>query len=263
MQVGVDLKSKSRYQAAMRRILLSLLVAFVTGSVSGCVSTGAKTAFATARSSRLESGYFFGHDVRLYRDVVYVLDLSGSMSGRTGSAASQVGTQAGADLGGSLLSGFVGHDLGSAASETVLDMNKKVELVKDHLIASLRGLPPGSDFNVILFSNGVQKLAPSPLSANTTNVALVTAFVAQLEEGGSTSLYNAIEAALSTDAEEIMVLTDGLPTDSTPQSILGMVRSKLGGTQRRVYTVGVGADQARDFLTHLAEDNGGKYLQYD
>jgi uncharacterized protein YegL len=247
----------------MHKVIAFCLTVLTAGSVSSCVSTGAKTAFATARSSRLEPGYFFGHDVRLYRNVVYVLDLSGSMSGRTGSVGSQVGTQAGADVGGSMLSGFLGHDLGSAATETVLDMNKKVELVKDHLIASLRGLPAGSEFNVILFSNGVQKLAPSPLSANTTNVALVTAFITQLEEGGSTSLYSAIEAGLSTEAEEIMVLTDGLPTDSSPESILDMVRKNLGASQRRVHTVGVGSDQARDFLTHLAEDNGGKYQSYD
>jgi hypothetical protein len=225
---------------------------------------GARAAFASARSSRFDDGFFFGHDVRMYRKVVYVLDLSGSMRGRTGSVASQVGTTAGASIGGSFARSVAGNDIGGAAADTAATVDQKVELVKDHLMASLRGLPEGSEYNILLFSNGVQKLAPSWVSAGGLSNALVGSFLAQLGAGGQTSLMEAIQAGLDTDAEEVMVLTDGLPTDASPEAILAMTRARQQASKpKRIYTVGVGTDQARDFLTHLAQDNGGKYLAYD
>jgi Mg-chelatase subunit ChlD len=116
---------------------------------------------------------------------------------------------------------------------------------------------------VILFSNGVQRLSPVMITANTGTKLLVSNFVARLREGGSTNMKAAIETGLDTEAKEVMVLTDGLPTDSTPEDILDMVESRNEGDQRRVSTVGVGADQAKDFLKKLAEDNGGEYVSYD
>jgi hypothetical protein len=246
----------------MRTKLALLSLITLTFSAS-CVSTGSRAAFASARAARLDAGFFFGHDVRLYRSVVFVLDLSGSMSERSGSVASNIGTSAAAGLGGALVSGFAGREVGSAAADTVGGMDKKVELVKDHLIASLRGLPAGSDFNVILFSDGIQKLAPGMITASGLSTTLVGTFISQLREGGSTNLRSAIEAGLATEAEEIMVLTDGLPTDASPESILAMVRAHQSAAPKRIYTVGVGSDQARDFLTRLAEENGGKYLAYE
>lgn len=227
----------------------------------GCSLFSTKTAVNTSRSLRLENGFFFGHDLRQEDSVVYVLDLSGSMSDRTGSVIEQVGKDTAAEAGGALLSGVTGG-IGSEAADSVLSMDKKVELVKDHLIASLRGLPTGARFNVILFSNGVQRLSPTMIEANAGSTSLVSAFVSQLKEGGSTSLKQAILAALETDATDLLVLTDGLPTDSSPDEILRVVRERNPESARRVSTVGVGDDQAREFLTRLATENGGKYTSY-
>jgi Mg-chelatase subunit ChlD len=208
---------------------------------------------------RLESGFFFGHDLRAEDSVVYVLDLSGSMSGRTGTIAEQLGK----DAGGSLISGVTGGGIGGEAADSVLSMDKKVELVKDHLIASLRGLPSGAEFNVILFSNEVQRLAPTQITANAASTSLVSAFVSRLKEGGSTSLKGAIMAGLDSEAKDLLVLTDGLPTDSSPEDILASVQRRNADKARRVSTVGVGDDQAKDFLTRLATENGGRYTSYD
>jgi Mg-chelatase subunit ChlD len=241
----------------LRRSFLLSVAAGSAGSL-GCSFFSTQTVVATSRSLRLENGYFFGHDLRQSDSVVYVLDLSGSMSGRTGSAVEQAGKEAG----GSLLSGAVGGGLGGEAANSVLSMDKKVELVKDHLIASLRGLPSGAEFDVILFSNGVQHLAPTMISANTTSTTLVSAFISQLKEGGSTSLMAAIMAGLDSEAKNVLVLTDGLPTDSSPSEILARVQERNGNKAHLVSTVGVGDDQAKDFLTRLASDNGGTYTSY-
>src|SRR5688572_4795540 len=148
------------------RCLAGSCAAFAPSSLLGCGLASTQTAVATSRSLRLENGYFFGHDLRAEDSVVYVLDLSGSMSGRTGSVVEQVGKDSAAQAGGSLISGLTGSSVAHEAADSVLSMDKKVELVKDHLIASLRGLPAGARFDIILFSDGVQHLAPTLLTAN-------------------------------------------------------------------------------------------------
>ena len=234
-----------------------------TGASLGCSIFSTRTAVDTSRSLRLENGFFFGHDLRQEDSVVYVLDLSGSMSGRTGSVAEQVGKDAAAEAGGSLLTGITGNGLANDAAGSVLSMDKKVELVKDHLIASLRGLPNGAQFNVILFSNDVQRLAPGMITANAASTNAVGAFVSRLREGGATSLERAVLAGLDSGAHDLLVLTDGLPTDATPESILSKVQARNESQKRRISTVGVGDDQAKDFLTRLATENGGKYTSYE
>lgn len=213
-----------------------------------------------ARSYRLDEGYFFGHDVRPFESVVYVLDLSGSMGERTGASAASFGRRYGGGALAALARPLGGA--GVAATDAVLSMDKKVELVKDHLNASLRGLQPGAKFNVVLFSGQVETMSPIMIGANAATTTAVSAFVAKLREGGSTNLKAAIEAGLATDARDIIVLTDGMPTDASPDQILTMVASRNPGRDRRVFTVGVGDDQAEPFLAKLAEDNGGAYLAY-
>jgi hypothetical protein len=253
-----------------RSFLLSLVAgshaalsyAGISSVTLGCGLFSTKTAVSTSRSLRLENGFFFGHDLRAEDSVVYVLDLSGSMSGRTGTVVEQVGKDTAAEAGGALLSGITGSGVAGEAADSVLSMDKKVELVKDHLIASLRGLPNGAKFDVILFSNGVQHLAPTLLTANAASTSLASAFISRLQEGGSTSLKAAIMAGLDSEAADLLVLTDGLPTDSSPEDILTTVQQRNADKRHRISTVGVGDDQAKDFLTRLATENSGKYTSY-
>jgi len=253
----------SLYPLIMHRRSFVLTMAAGLGASLGCSIFSTRTAVDTSRSLRLENGFFFGHDLRAEDSVVYVLDLSGSMSGRTGTVAEQIGKDAAAEAGGSLISGIAGGGVANDAAGSVLSMDKKVEIVKDQLIASLRGLPSGAQFNIILFSNDVQRLAPGMITANAASTNAVGAFVSRLQEGGSTSLESAILAGLESEAHDLLVLTDGLPTDSTPEAIIGKVRERNQGQKHRISTVGVGDDQAKDFLTQLASENGGKYTSYD
>ncbi|RMH41594.1 MAG: VWA domain-containing protein [Deltaproteobacteria bacterium] len=215
------------------------------------------TASASATVS-VKTGFFFGHDLRQAQSVVYVLDLSGSMSEASGSVVEQAGTTVAAKAVGGLIGGSVGR----AAESRIEKMKKKIEKVKLHLIASLQGLPPGSTFNIIMFSDGVQKLAPGMIQANAATKTLVSAFVDRLEEGGSTNMYKALEAAVYMPTKEIILLTDGEPTSSTPEEILDLLRRKNQG-RFIVSTVGVGNDHAREFLEQIAAENGGTYTAYD
>jgi uncharacterized protein YegL len=211
----------------------------------------------------VQPGYFFGHDLRAAQSVVYVLDLSGSMRGGSGSVVENVGTGVAAKAGGTLVGGFLGRRTGRAVEDNVQKLQQKVEKVKLHLIASLNGLPQGSMFNVVLFSSGVQKLAPTMVPVNPGTVGLVSAFVARLEAGGSTSLGAAIGAGLNAGGQQVIILTDGLPTDTSPGNILMMVAQANAQRQFIVSTVGVGHDQDLSFLKQLAHSNGGAFVSYD
>ncbi len=234
------------------------------GAVSVLVLMGGLAAGCSAHASvSVKPGFFFGHDLRQAKSVVYVLDLSGSMREQSGSVVEQVGTNAAAKAGGSLAGGLLGHGTGQAVEDTVKKLQEKVEKVKLHLIASLNGLPQGSQFNVILFSDGVQKLSPVMVPVNPGTTGLVSAFVARLEAGGSTSLGSAINAGLHTGGDQVIVLTDGVPTDTSPQEILEMVARENNEHTIRVSTVGVGHDQDFSFLRDLAQQNGGVFISYD
>lgn len=233
-----------------KRLLLCLVVA---GGL-GC---------SAHASVSVQPGYFFGHDLRYARSVVYVLDLSGSMRGGSGSVVENVGTGVAASAGGSLVGGLLGRRTGNMVESNVKKMQEKVEKVKLHLIASLNGLPPGSQFNVVLFSDGVQKLSPVMIPVTPASVGLVSAFVSRLEASGSTSLGAAIGAGLASGGRQVIVLTDGLPTDSSPEQILGFVAQQNAAHTITVSTVGVGHDQDLRFLQTLAQMNGGHFVAYD
>ena len=81
----------SLYPLIMHRRSFVLSMAAGVGASLGCSIFSTRTAVDTSRSLRLENGFFFGHDLRSEDSVAYVLDLSGSMSDRTGTAAEQVG----------------------------------------------------------------------------------------------------------------------------------------------------------------------------
>ena len=236
-------------------VSLSCLVLIVLGAIpSGCQGHAGVS---------VQPGFFFGHDLRAATSVVYVLDLSGSMREGTGSVVEQVGTGVAAQVGGNLVGGFLGRRTGRAVEDNVKKLQQKVEKVKLHLIASLNGLPTGSQFNVVLFSSGVQKLSPVMVPVNTGTVGLVSSFVSRLEAQGSTSLGSAISVGLHTGGNQIIVLTDGLPTDSSPQQILQMVANENYNHAVVVSSVGVGNDQDFSFLRDLAVQNGGSFVSYE
>lgn len=237
----------------MSKVTLGSLVFFLFLQ-SGCV-------LKAQGSVKVKTGHFFGHDLTQAEKIVYVLDLSGSMNQRSGSVVSQAGNSASSKLGGAVAGGMMGRSTGNSVEKRIADSNKKIEIVKLHMMASLQGLPNGAQFNIVLFSDGVQKLAPGMLVANGATKTVVGAFIDRLKSRGSTNMYAAMEAALNMGAGQIILLTDGLPTSSSPDDILGLARSYNQG-QIRVSTVGVGNDQAFTFLRQLAQENGGSFQSY-
>lgn len=235
----------------MRNLLLKTTICIFFIQMMGC-----------AQGPSLQRGFFFGHDLRQDNRIIYVLDLSGSMNAHSGNQIARKGIDAAAKISGSFTQGLLGRSAGSAVRNRVSKLKKRVEKVKLHLIASLNGLPPSAKFNVVLFDGQVQRMSPVYVKATSLNTAIVSAFVDRLTASGSTNILEAMDTALRDKPTRVILLTDGMPTSSTPQQVISMVRGHKRNKRFVVSTVGVGDNMGQSFLTSLARENGGSYIFY-
>lgn len=151
------------------------------------------------------------------KDVIFVLDVSGSMEG------------------------------------------EKLRQAKAALEFVLKRLNPEDRFNVIAFSTGVRRFAPSLRPASDRDEALE--FTRKLRAGGSTNIYHALLEALS-DVEErptyLLFLTDGLPTVGVTdvERIVREVGREVPENVR-LFTFGVGDDVNTFLLDRLPSEHRG------
>ncbi len=151
------------------------------------------------------------------KDVIFVLDVSGSMEG------------------------------------------EKLRQAKAALEFVLKRLNPEDRFNVIAFSTGVRRFAPSLRPASYRDEALE--FTRKLYAGGSTNIYQALLEALS-DVEDrptyLLFLTDGLPTVGVTdvERIVHEVGREVPENVR-LFTFGVGDDVNTFLLDRLSSEHRG------
>jgi hypothetical protein len=135
----------------------------------------------------------------------------------------------------------------------------RLDLTKQELARLIDSLPPDRQFQILPFSHGVGAWSPAGLvEANAANKAAAVGFVRSLLPQGETPARAALEKALEyNDAQALCFLSDGDPTDASPDQILQVVKQK-NVPARKVYTFAFdGANVA--FMTRLAEENGGRY----
>ena len=151
------------------------------------------------------------------KDVIFVLDVSGSMEG------------------------------------------EKLRQAKAALEFVLKRLNPEDRFNVLAFSTGVRRFAPSLRPASERDEALK--FTRKLQARGSTNIYQALLEALS-DVEDrptyLLFLTDGLPTVGVTdvERIVQEVGQKVPENVR-LFTFGVGDDVNTFLLDRLSSEHRG------
>ncbi len=66
--------------------------------------------------------------------------------------------------------------------------------------------------------------------------------------------------AFGLQPETIILITDGEPTDASPDEILKTIADLNPDKVVVVYAVGVGEDHDKMFMRAVAEENGGEYL---
>jgi uncharacterized protein YegL len=194
--------------------------------------------------------------------ILFVVDVSGSMEGKDeGDLTDRVvaqATQTGGQAVGDALGGSVGSFIGAqtAAEATKLGGAKR------ELIPAIQGLPESTSFSIITFGNDTKEWYRGMVPATGSNRNLAVAFLKQLEANGGTPASQALTKAFeSKDASIIFFVSDGQPTDSSPDQILGQVTTLNASHHVKISTVGLGDDQDAKFLDQLAIQNGGQYVK--
>jgi Ca-activated chloride channel family protein len=164
------------------------------------------------------------------KDIVFVLDTSGSMAEVAGTGPK----------GGT-----------------------KIEKAKNALLFGIQTLRDGDRFNVINFAGEEHLMEGGLINANADGKRRGNEFVNRLTPNGGTNINDALRAALrqfdSSDRPKMLVfLTDGNPTigeRSVEQIIKNAAEIKVNGL--RLFNFGVGYDVNTTLLDKLASQNGG------
>ncbi len=151
------------------------------------------------------------------KDIVFVIDVSGSMAG------------------------------------------DKIEQAKNALKHNLQNLGEGDRFNIVAFSDEIQKFSPDLADASEAGRAAV--YVDSLRAEGSTDLYNSqIEAVEMLDEEDgrtkiVVFLTDGMDTTGhSTDFILDELEKKRKNW--RIYPFGIGRDLDFELISSEANEFG-------
>jgi hypothetical protein len=178
----------------------------------------------------------YGEEFPASESVTYVMDRSGSMSWGS--------------------SYFTGPD-GSTQYGTLMDRAKL------EVNTSIEYLDVGMRFNVVGFNCSVHTLWSCPQPATNANKEAAQAWVQSQSAYGATGSGPAVVAALTTETEQVILLSDGQP--NCPYSMSdheGMMVSAADG--RKVSAIGIGDyGSFAQFLQRVAASTGGSYLHVD
>lgn len=140
---------------------------------------------------------------------------------------------------------------------------KKIEQAKSTLRFALGKLRPQDSFNVVTFSDSVEKFSPDPVGASKANVARANEFVDGIVADGGTNIHDGLLEGLSQFPERasgntLLFFTDGMPTvgiTSHPQIVKHAVDKN--GNKARTFVFGVGNDVDVPFLDTVAQSLRG------
>ncbi|KAL3876896.1 hypothetical protein ACJMK2_034677 [Sinanodonta woodiana] len=151
---------------------------------------------------------------------------------------------------------------------------RKIEQVKQAMLAILPQLQKEDYFNIILFDNKIITWREASVMASADNIDSALVFsVERIVAEGSTNINDALLKALTLFktqkhlrhyAKVIVFLTDGSPTSgqtTDPKEIRANVKEVNikddGGRLVALYAIGFGYDMDFYFLKHLSWENGG------
>jgi Mg-chelatase subunit ChlD len=200
-------------------------------------------------------GFFYQIDLREVERVVFVLDVSGSMREMTGQPIEKevLGT-AEEQLGGLL------GPLGPTIEQQMEQRRKKIEEARRRLISAVDGMDQATWVNLVYFSGEAQTWRPEPVQADQPTREELKGFLDALSADGGTNILAGVTAGFDQHPTVLVVVSDGVPSTSTPAEILATVRERNADHAVIVHSVGIGEDTDREFMEALAAENGGKYV---
>jgi len=136
---------------------------------------------------------------------------------------------------------------------------EKIEQAKTAALQIIEALDEGERFNLISYSDTIERFAPHAVEKNAKTVAQARDVIAQIKAVGGTNIHDALLEAVRPEPVEgtlplILFLTDGLAT----VGITGEheIREAIGSAnqhERRIFTFGVGFDVNAPLLSALAQ----------
>jgi len=139
--------------------------------------------------------------------------------------------------------------------------NDKIEQAKEAALQVIAGLREGEAFNVIIYSNTVERFSREPVIKTSRTEQAARRYVETVTATGGTNIYDAMLAALTQAPSEgmlpiILFLTDGLPTiGRTSETAIRRLATESNPYSRRVFTFGVGVDLNAPLLEKIAADS--------
>jgi hypothetical protein len=133
----------------------------------------------------------------------------------------------------------------------------KLDVARAELVKVLASVPQDTVVNVIAFSSTVHRLWDAPRAMDDVSLRTAIQWTAALRPADETHPLEALNAAAAMNPEQIILLSDGRPSNSEAvlRSLLARVEEIAPRT--RVDVVGFGADQDRIFLGALAARGRG------
>ncbi len=133
----------------------------------------------------------------------------------------------------------------------------KLDVARAELVKVLASVPRGVRVNVIAFSSNVATLWTASREIDDASLNEAVRWVAALRPRDETHPLEALEAATSLSPDQIVLLSDGRPSDSDAVLRSLLERVDAISARTRVDVVGFGADQDREFLGALAAHGRG------
>ncbi len=136
---------------------------------------------------------------------------------------------------------------------------RKIDVAQSELIDALRRLPAGTRMNVVFFNSDLEAISPSLVVLDETWRQGLISFVRDKQPTGSTALTPAMRMAFLMNARRIVLLSDGLGNVGGNEDVLlrDAREAVRGGV--RIDTIGLGTDQHGPLLQALARESGGLY----
>ena len=148
---------------------------------------------------------------------------------------------------------------------------KKLDQAKNALRFVLNNLRDDDTFNIIVYDDLVEPFKPELQRFSSKTREEAERFVANIREGGSTNIDDALKAAMGQVPDDsrpnyVIFLTDGLPTaGQTGELKIAANCRQANKAHARVFAFGVGFDVNARLLDRLGTDNGGtsEYVRPD
>lgn len=133
----------------------------------------------------------------------------------------------------------------------------KLDVARAELVKVLASVPQNVTVDVVAFSSTVQRLWDAPRAMDEVSLRAAIQWAAALRPADETHPLEAIDAAAAMNPEQIVLLSDGRPSDSDAVLRSLLARVEAIAPRTRVDVVGFGADQDRVFLGALAARGRG------